>query len=514
MFRLITSLAAAIATASAACGQAADNACEFRAGEVEARGEADALSTWVLGLTRLSSVADRVVGGNRACDGDWPYFAAFRRVEGAHLGYYCGGTAISENWVLTAAHCVARAERREDGFWGAPELGRMEVVLGEIDVAASAPEAVFQVTEVRVHPGYRAYSRLTGEAELNDVALVRLDRPWRGATATLSGDVLSDGDRSSGRGFVAGFGVEADPDRGGARRPFPRRDGGPQALAGSRYLLQAVVPMITPDACRRTFAAHDGGTKICAGYETGGRDTCQGDSGGPLVALDRNARPYQTGVVSYGIGCAEAGRYAVYTRISAFRDWIVGIAPAAKFVSAQPETNRDAVRRIHDAFMTQVGASRDRVSLRLLPGEDFLHGELLEFTVESDIAGRLMVLDLGAGGDVTQLYPNPFSGADGSAGIAAGERVRVPDGAFRMPARADPPGEGRLIAIVMPEDAAAPVGYIPNAADGLQSKEDPVQYAMNLVSVFERLALEPDGSGGFRVADGWAFTSANYTISR
>ena len=53
----------------------------------------------------------------------------------------------------------------------------------------------------------------------------------------------------------------------------------------------------------------------------GGRDSCQDDSGGPLsTAQGGAARPI--GIVSWGEGCAKAGKPGVYARVAVLNTWI------------------------------------------------------------------------------------------------------------------------------------------------------------------------------------------------
>ena len=52
-------------------------------------------------------------------------------------------------------------------------------------------------------------------------------------------------------------------------------------------------------------------------------DTCKGDGGSPLTCRQGREGPwFQTGIVSFGIGCAEEGIPAVYASVAQAACWI------------------------------------------------------------------------------------------------------------------------------------------------------------------------------------------------
>ena len=90
---------------------------------------------------------------------------------------------------------------------------------------------------------------------------------------------------------------------------------GPQ----SDTLKVATVPVISDPSCGSgavygTF--FDKVSMICAGVLAGGTDACQGDSGGPLQTAGAPPSTRLVGIVSFGAGCAAAGKPGVYTRVA------------------------------------------------------------------------------------------------------------------------------------------------------------------------------------------------------
>lgn len=92
---------------------------------------------------------------------------------------------------------------------------------------------------------------------------------------------------------------------------------GPQ----STLLQKLNVPYVDRAHCIESSTFKISKHMFCAGYDTVDKDACQGDSGGPHVTNYKGTW-FVTGVVSWGEGCARAGKYGVYTQVSKYIRWL------------------------------------------------------------------------------------------------------------------------------------------------------------------------------------------------
>lgn len=497
----------------------------------------------------------KIVGGTEARVAAWPGQAALRLHSdaGQVSFYFCGGTAISDRWVLTAAHCLHEFLDTLTGpisdSKGKSHVGRLEVVLEQADLTSVARDRAFVVDRVVMHETYRAkvppalkiadplaraqaLDRI-GQDVGHDIALLRLATPWTGRTAELS---LSSATDPSAEAVVqvrtAGFGKTQHNKSKTSLDRFDRADQSGELYAGSKLLLEAAVETVAPKACRTRYPnAVIGGGQVCAGLEQAPKDSCQGDSGGPLVVPRVDGCPTQIGVVSWGYGCAdrdEAGKlyYGVYTRVSAFADWIQTHTGPLKGAA----TMRDAVTprltppQIEEALAqiaSLLGPASGRVTLGIDKGNRVRLGEKIAFQAASSIAGRLALIDINADGEVTLIYPNQYVAQGAIGRIRPGAQVKVPGegyGGFTSFEAVEPVGKGRLLALVVPEDFDIErfVADRATLTKGFAPRNEPASVMMRLIAQIEA-ALTARTRSGTAPADElkrWGYAVTEYEIVR
>ncbi|XP_064092983.1 trypsin alpha-3-like [Macrobrachium nipponense] len=223
---------------------------------------------------------------------EYPWQVALTSTTGTRP--FCGGSIISDQWNLTAAHCVSGSQPSS-----------VIVVIGEHIWNTTAETNVTQrraASQIMVHSGY---NRNTQD---NDIALIKLTSPITFPADNTIAPVCLPAPGNlydSVTATVTGWGTTTS--------------GGSQPV----NLYEVDVPKMTNSQCQQYYGSAITTNMICAGLAAGGKDQTHksnyfpGDSGGPLVTYGNAAQTYMVliGAVSWGNGCALPNYPGVYTRV-------------------------------------------------------------------------------------------------------------------------------------------------------------------------------------------------------
>ena len=242
------------------------------------------------GVTTIAPAFAAPIVGGRPATREYAFMVSLREKGGDH---FCGGSLIRRNVVLTAAHCAEDSEPKA-----------LQIMVGSHKL--SEPGPLIGVKKITIHPRY-------GADGSHDAALLRLKRKVRQKPIRIAGlgerDLWAPGTPATVIGWGQdNFVVGATPDE----------------------LHEVEVPIVSDGDCARSYGnplfGFDPVSMVCAGEDTGGKDSCQGDSGGPLMVEDARGRLVQVGVVSFGLGCGFPAFYGVYSRVAdtSLYDWIAG----------------------------------------------------------------------------------------------------------------------------------------------------------------------------------------------
>lgn len=237
-------------------------------------------------IKKISNIkaSSRIFNGEVIQIEEVPYLVQLRNKK----IHFCGGTLISLQHVLTAAHCV-------DTYW----IDTTVVVAGASLASDTGVER--KISNVFIHPDF------VYEYMHYDAAIVKVDTPFEESnTIRVLSTFCSVAPPVGHYVQVAGWGA------------MEMRTNREPTTKGSKELRKIRQAIISNAECYDKLR----GTRdllmpnnICAFTET--YDSCEGDSGGPVTYGGQVC-----GIISWGVGCGYDGYPSVYTGVHAILPFI------------------------------------------------------------------------------------------------------------------------------------------------------------------------------------------------
>ncbi|KAG5672473.1 hypothetical protein PVAND_002600 [Polypedilum vanderplanki] len=223
---------------------------------------------------------ERIVGGQIMQIESVPYMVSIF-YKNNHL---CGGSIISRQWIISAAHCVVDTDAKN--YWVRSGSSRK-----------SRGGTVTNAEKIIPHPDYDTKT-------LNyDFMLLKISHPLIYSERQQPIKIADDSSRAYFAGeevLTSGFGLTQND------------------MESNEFLRGVIVKFSSKNECLKAYPEIITENMVCAGSQNN-QDSCQGDSGGPLESLRTGEL---VGIVSFGMSCADPSYPGVYSKVSKVKDWI------------------------------------------------------------------------------------------------------------------------------------------------------------------------------------------------
>jgi len=251
-------------------------------------------------MPNISANLQRTIGGHISDIGNWPWTIKLFIND----GFMCTESILSENYILTAAHCIPRK-----GHYLYRDTDNEYIQAGT--TSCKDQEIIrINVSESWVHPDFLDDEYGTyGFNTYNDIALIKLETPINFFHYPILRPIcLVDNFKE----YIGSIGVYTG---------FGMFFGYNETDWSGCFMHENIIPFQGADDCRKAYYFFDSEKQICAGGHK--RGVSHGDSGGPLV--------YNFKGIWYQVGLADVLRTEgverdaqpdSYTRISPFCEWI------------------------------------------------------------------------------------------------------------------------------------------------------------------------------------------------
>ncbi|CAL8113686.1 unnamed protein product [Orchesella dallaii] len=261
-------------------------------------------------LCAVDTKASLIVGGRDAKPYEYPHAVALGYgTDPKSLKFACGATLISEDYLLTAAHCVTHKRLGKPTY---AVIADRILDPAMVNYAPNPYRKVVSIAQHIVHPDYKP------PLIYHDIALIRLSSPLDLDRYVLPACISTPikAPRKNVLLEASGWGITD------------------VTSSSTSNILQAVnITSIDDKTCNQIYGNEpdknyrypDGLVKsqICATGED--KDTCRGDSGGGLYTREKLCLFHVVGITSIGSKVCGLGNPAVYTNVASYQDWIESV---------------------------------------------------------------------------------------------------------------------------------------------------------------------------------------------